>query len=106
MKLLENTGINKYATELANCKQLPYGLVYILSLVKLEILKTYIQIYLKTRFIRLSKSPANTLILFNKKLDGSFYLCVNYQGLNNLTINNQYPLLLISETLDCLGWAK
>ena len=31
---------------------------------------------------------------------------MNYWGLNNLTIKNQYPLCLMCEFLDKLGWAK
>ena len=73
---------------------------------ELEILKTYIKTHLKTGFIRPFKSPASTPILFNKKLDGSFCLCVNYRDLNNLTIKNQYLLPLINESLDQLGYAK
>ena len=57
-------------------------------------------------FIRLSKSPARAPIPFDRKSDGSFHLCVDYWGLNNLTIKNQYPLPLIGESLDRLGRAK
>jgi hypothetical protein len=32
--------------------------------------------------------------------------CVNYHGLNQLTIKNQYPLPLISKLLDQLNQAK
>ena len=37
-------------------------------------------------FIRPFKSPAGTLILFDRKLDGSLRLFVDYRNLNNLTI--------------------
>ena len=73
---------------------------------ELETLKTYIKTHLKTGFIRPSKSPAGAPILFDKKPDGSFCLCVDYRGLNNLTIKNQYPLPFIGESLDRLGRAK
>ena len=73
---------------------------------ELETLKTYIETHLKTRFIRPSKSPAGAPILFDKKPDGSLRLCVDYRGLNNLTIKNRYPLPLIGESLDRLGRAK
>ncbi len=45
---------------------------------ELETLKTYIETNLKTGFIRPSKSPAEAPILFDKKSDGSLYLCVDY----------------------------
>lgn len=106
MELPENTGINKHAIELVKGKQPSYGPIYSLGLVKLETLKTYIEIYLKTGFIQPSKSPAGALIFFDKKSDGSLRLCINYQDLNNLTIKNWYSLLLIGESLDWLSQAK
>ena len=73
---------------------------------ELETLKIYIKTNLANGFIRPSKSPAGALILFDKKPDGSFRLCVNYRGFNNIIIKNRYPLLLVSESLDCLSHAK
>ena len=73
---------------------------------ELEILKTYIKTHLKTGFIQPSKFLTGTSILFDNKPDGSFHLCIDYQGLNNLTIKNRYPLPLIGESLDRLGRAK
>ena len=73
---------------------------------ELETLKAYIKTNLANRFIRLSKSPANAPILFDKKSDDSLRLYVNYQDLNNLTIKNRYLLLLIGELLNRLGRAR
>ena len=106
MELPENTGINVHAIELIDWKQSLYGLIYALSLVELEMLKAYIEIRLKTGFIRPFKSPAVAFIFFDKKLDGSFCLCVDYWDLNNFIIKNRYPLPLISKVLDQLSRAK
>ena len=106
MELPENTGMNEYTIELVKGKQSPYSLIYSLELVKLETLKTYIEIHLETGFIWPSKSLAGVLIIFDKKLDRSLCLCIDYQGLNNLTIKNWYPPSLIGEALDRLAWAK
>ena len=106
MELPENTSINKHAIKLQDGKQLLYRPIYSLGQVAMETLKTYIKTHLKTGFIWPSKSPANASILFNKKLDGTLWLCINYQGLNILTIKNRCPLPLISEALDWLGRAK
>ena len=106
MELPENTGISEYAIELLKSNQPPYGPIYSLGLVELETLKAYITTYLKTGFIQLSKSPAGAPIFFNNKPNGSLRLCVNYWGLNNLTIKNRYPLLLIKKSLDRLGRTK
>ena len=106
MELPKNTGINKHAIKLQDGKQPPYVPIYSLGLVELETLKTYIKTHLKFGFIWPFKSPAGAFIQFDKKPDGSFWLCVDYWGLNNLTIKNQYPLPLIGEALDRLGRAK
>ncbi len=87
-------------------KQPPYKPIYSLGLVKLETLKIYTKIYLKTRFIWSFKSPTSISIFFDLKPDRSLYLYINYQGLNHLTIKNWYPLLLIDKALKKLGWAK
>ena len=105
-KLLEYTEINTHVVNLKEDKQLPYGPIYSLGLVKLEILKTYIGTNLANGFICPSKSAAGAPILFDKKPNGSLRLCVNYWGLNNIIIKNRYPLLLVGESLDCLGRAK
>ena len=88
MELPKNTSINKHAIELQDGKQPPYEPIYSLRPVELETLKTYIETYLKTRFIWSFKFPADALILFDKKSDNSFWLYINYQDLNNLTIKN------------------
>ena len=106
-KLPKHIEINDYAIELVeDCQQPPYGPIYSLRPVELETLKAYIETNLANGFIRPSKSPAGAFILFDQKSDGFLQLCVNYQGLNNLTIKNRYPLPLIKESLDRLGRAK
>ena len=86
--ILKYTEINTHAIDLEKGKQPLYGPIYSLKLVELEILKTYIKINLANGFIRSFKSPANTLILFDKKPNGSLWLYINYQSLNNITIKN------------------
>ncbi len=98
--------MNKHTIKLIDGKQLPYGPIYAFSPVEFETLKTYIKNYLKTEFIQPSKSPTSTSILFDKKPNGSLCLCVNYRGLNNLTIKNWYPLPLIGDPWDQFGRVK
>ena len=98
--------MNEHAIELEEGKQPLFGPIYSLGPVELEILKTYIETNLANGFIRPSKSSAGAPILFDRKPDGSLRLCVDYRGLNNLTIKNQYPLPLIGKSLDWLGRAK
>ncbi len=106
IELPENISINEYAIKLINRKQLLYRLIYTLNPVELKILKAYIKTHLKTGIIKLFKSPTVTLILFNKKPDGSFCLCIDYRSLNNLTIKNWYFFPLIGESFDRLGQSK
>ena len=105
-ELPKHTGINDHTIELVEGQQPPYKPIYNLGPVKLEILKAYIETNLANGFIRLSKSPASAPILFDRKSESSLRLCVNYRGLNNLTIKNRYLLLLIGESLDRLRRAK
>ena len=105
-ELPEHTGINDHLINLLDDKQPPYGPIYSLGPVELEMLKTYIKANLASGFIRPSKSPAGAPILFIQKKNGNLRLCIDYRGLNNLTIKNCYPLPLIGESLDRLGCAK
>ncbi|GJZ74259.1 retrotransposon protein, putative, ty3-gypsy subclass [Tanacetum coccineum] len=53
-------------------------------------------------FIRPSSSPWGASILFMKKKDGSFMMCIDYRELNKLTIKNRYPLPMIDDLFDQL----
>lgn len=87
-------------------KNPPFGPIYNLSEKELEALCEYLDENLKKGFIRLSKSPAGAPILFVKKKDGSLRMCIDYWGINKITIKNRYPLPLITELLDRLKSAK
>lgn len=73
---------------------------------ELKTFKIYIETNLTNGFIRPFKSPAGIPILFVRKFDNSLRLCIDYQGLNNLIIENWYSLLLIRESLNWLNYAK
>ncbi|GJU19843.1 putative reverse transcriptase domain-containing protein [Tanacetum coccineum] len=53
-------------------------------------------------FIRPSSSPWGAPVLFVKKKDGSFRICINYRELNKLTVTNRYPLPRIDDLFDQL----
>ncbi len=61
-ELSEHTRINDHAIELIDDWQPPYGPIYSLGLVELEILKAYIKNNLANSFIRSSKSLARAPI--------------------------------------------
>ncbi|GJU90510.1 putative reverse transcriptase domain-containing protein [Tanacetum coccineum] len=53
-------------------------------------------------FIRPSSSPGGAPVLFVKKKDGSFQMCIDYRELNKLTVKNCYPLPRIDDLFDQL----
>nr|GEY39808.1 putative reverse transcriptase domain-containing protein [Tanacetum cinerariifolium] len=53
-------------------------------------------------FIRPSSSPWGAPVLFVKKKNGSFRMCIEYQKLNKLTVKNRYPLPRIDDLFDQL----
>jgi hypothetical protein len=98
-KLALNRDIN-LAIDLLPGKEPLYGPMYPLSLRELVALKEFLEENLAKGFIRESKSPAGAPILFASKKDGSLRLCVDYRGLNAVTVKNRYSLPLISEIID------
>ncbi|GJU15922.1 putative reverse transcriptase domain-containing protein [Tanacetum coccineum] len=53
-------------------------------------------------FIRPSSSPWGAPVLFVKKKDGLFHMCIDYRELNKLTVKNRYPLHRIDDLFDQL----
>ena len=98
--MLKQTGANGHAIMLEKGKQPPYEPIYSLEQVEFKTLKTYININLANGLIKASKSSVGVLILFVEKPNCTICLCVNYQGLNNLTIKNWYLLSLLGKFLD------
>lgn len=105
-KLFKTSEINKHAINLKLSTQSSYSSINSLGLVEIKTFKTYIKINLANGFIQLFKSLVKASILFVQKLDGSFYLYLDYQGLNNRTIKNWYLLPLIVMLLDQLDYTK
>jgi len=75
---------------------------YHLSQSELDELRKQLEELLDLGFIQISTSPYGAPILFVKKKDGSFRMCIDYRALNKLTIKNRYPLPRIDELLDRL----
>nr|GEY61560.1 putative reverse transcriptase domain-containing protein [Tanacetum cinerariifolium] len=51
---------------------------------------------------QVDSSPWGAPVLFVKKKDGSFRMCIDYHELNKLMVNNRYPLLRIDDLIDQL----
>lgn len=86
--------------------QPPFGKLYGMTREELTTLRDWLQDNLSKGFIRASSSPAASPVLFVKKSDGGLRLCMDYRGLNTITVKNRYPIPLISETLDRLSNAR
>ncbi|MFS8017350.1 putative nucleotidyltransferase, Ribonuclease H [Helianthus anomalus] len=63
-------------------------------------LSNQLQELLEKGFILPSTSPWGAPVLFVKKKDGSFRMCIDYRELNKLTIKNRYPLPRIDDLFD------
>ncbi|XP_063805039.1 uncharacterized protein LOC134983236 [Pseudophryne corroboree] len=81
-------------------KSPPKGRTYPLSVPETKAMSDYIQENLQKGFIRPSSSPAGAGFFFVKKKDGGLRPCIDYRGLNNITVKNSYPLPLITELFD------
>jgi hypothetical protein len=56
--------------------------------------------------IRPSTSPWGSPVLFVKKKDGSYRMCIDYRALNALTIKNRTPLPRVDDLMDQIRGAK
>ncbi|KAD6796015.1 hypothetical protein E3N88_06911 [Mikania micrantha] len=75
---------------------------YRLAPSELQELASQLQELTDKGFIRPSHSPWGAPVLFVKKKDGSFRMCIDYRELNKLTIKNRYPLPRIDDLFDQL----
>ncbi|GJW61874.1 putative reverse transcriptase domain-containing protein [Tanacetum coccineum] len=64
---------------------------------ELQELSTQLQELSDKGFIRSSSSPWGAPVLFVKKKDGSFRMCIDYRELNKLTVKNRYPFSRIDD---------
>ncbi|KAL9259868.1 Transposon Ty3-I Gag-Pol polyprotein-like protein [Drosera capensis] len=79
---------------------------YRMAPTELEKLRKQLKDLLDAGFIQPSKAPYGAPVLFQRKKDGSLRLCIDYRALNKVTIKNKYPIPLIADLFDQLGWAR
>jgi hypothetical protein len=68
--------------------------------------KKYLDEHLDKGFIRPLGLSSAAPVLLVRKPGGGLRFCVDYRGLNDITVKNRYPIPLIRETLDRLSKAK
>ncbi|GJW45578.1 hypothetical protein Tco_0077224 [Tanacetum coccineum] len=79
---------------------------YRLAPAEMQELSTQLQELSDRGFIRPSSSPWGAPVLFVKKKNGSFRMCIDYRELNKLTVKNRYPLLRIDDLFDQLQGSR
>ncbi|GJX42037.1 putative reverse transcriptase domain-containing protein [Tanacetum coccineum] len=79
---------------------------YRLAPAEMQELSTQLQELSDRGFIRPSFLPWGAPILFVKKKDGSFRMCIDYRKLNKLTVKNRYPLPRIDDLFDQLQGSR
>ncbi|POV98898.1 hypothetical protein PSTT_14130 [Puccinia striiformis] len=80
----------------------PFGGLYNLSFAEQQQLKLYIDENLKKGFIRLSSSSAAAPIFFVRVPGKKPRPCVDYRGLNSMTIRDSYPIPIVGQLLNQL----
>ncbi|KAK3569596.1 hypothetical protein QTP86_002532 [Hemibagrus guttatus] len=84
----------------------PSGRAYPLSLPEARAMEEYIEEALAVGHIRPSTSPAAAGFFFVGKKDGGLHPCIDYRGLNTITVRYPYPLPLVPAALEQLRGAK
>ncbi len=84
----------------------PKGRSFPLSQPESKAMKAYIEEELTKGFIRPSTSPASAGFFFVKKKYGGLQPCIDYRGLNDITVKFRYPLPLVPSALEQLRQAK
>lgn len=93
------------AIDLLPGAKLPTSRLYSLSQPEREAMETYINDSLARGIIRPSSSPVAAGFFFVEKKDKSLRLCIDFRGLNDITIENKYPLPLFTSAFELLQGA-
>ena len=96
----------KHAINLKNEQMPKFESIYNMSQDELAIIREYLENAQQKQWIRSSTAQCEASVLFVKKFDNSLRLCVDYRGLNEVIIKNNYPLSLLSETLKRFAHTK
>jgi hypothetical protein len=68
-------------------------------------LKDQIKDFLEKGYIRSSSTPWGAPVIFILKKDGTQQMCVYYRALNEVTVDNKYPLPRTDDLFDQLRGA-
>ncbi|GBG80728.1 hypothetical protein CBR_g31283 [Chara braunii] len=93
----------EHSIELVRDYRVHHQAPYRLSIPEGTELKRHLEELLRLGFIKPSNSPWGAPVLFARKADEYFRLCIDYRGLNRYTVKNCYPMPHSDELFDCLA---
>ena len=93
------------AIELQSGATPPRGRIFSLSRPEREAMEKYLAESLAAGIIRPSSSPAGAGFFFVGKKDGTLRPCIDYRGINAMTVRNRYPLPLMDTPFKLLQGA-
>ncbi|GBG69602.1 hypothetical protein CBR_g4432 [Chara braunii] len=89
-----------HAIEIIPGFSIPKGRIYRMSPTELDELRRQLKELIKKGWIRPSVSPYRSPVLFVPKKGGTLRMCIDYRGLNAITVKNREPLPRIDDLLD------
>ncbi|GBG76275.1 hypothetical protein CBR_g22023 [Chara braunii] len=103
-KVVRSTGVVErevvHAIEVVPGSKVPRGRIYRMSSVELDELRRQLKELTEKGWIRPSTSPYGAPVLFVPKKGGTLRMCIDYRGLNAITVKNAEPLPRINDRLD------
>ncbi|KAJ1164023.1 hypothetical protein NDU88_004470 [Pleurodeles waltl] len=84
----------------------PFGRMYSLTEPEREVLKEYLDENIQSGLIVPSSSPAGAPLFFVPKKTKDLRPCLDFRGLNKITIKDRYPLPLIRDILEAIRGAQ
>ncbi len=96
----------KHLIDLMKNKMFCIEFIYKITWNEFVVIWNYLNSALKKKWIHSLSNSAEASVLFVKKSNESFHLCMNYYDFNEITVKNNYILFLLSETLNCFAHAR
>lgn len=97
--------LNREVIPLVPGTSVPNRPLFRYSQTEIEEMKKQVTELLSKGLLNPSSSPFGAPVLFVKKKDGTLRMCIDYRGLNNITVPNRYPLPRVDDLLDRLQGA-
>ncbi|GBG59595.1 hypothetical protein CBR_g49855 [Chara braunii] len=98
--LLEEPTEVVHAIQIVPGSSISRGTIYRMSPGELDELRRQLKELVEKGWIRPSVSPYGSPVLFVPKNEGTLKMCIDYKGLNAITVKNREPLPCIDDLLD------